>query len=335
MTLEVQDIMGRIFKAGTLTLALCLILYPFYIKYLKWRSFGQQIREDGPEAHYAKKDTPTMGGLPLVAISLIAAALFVGQKLTYHFVVFIIIVLAAMVLGMIDDLSKIARRVSLGLRAREKLIIQIILAVILVLYILNYSGIEVKTRFPMLGVVDSQVLFVVLGVLVMVGTINAVNLTDGLDGLASGLCALGFLAYMVICYKNEQFDLAIASFALCCACVAFLWYNAYPAKIFMGDTGSLALGAALATLALLSRTEFLLFIIGGIFVAETLSVILQIVYFKLTGGKRLFKMAPLHHHFEKKGWHEVEVTIRFWIISLTLSVVGLIIYFREFLMHIV
>jgi phospho-N-acetylmuramoyl-pentapeptide-transferase len=153
-----------------------------------------------------------------------------------------------------------------------------------------------------------------------------------LDGLAAGVSAVGFLAYMVICYKNEQFDLAVTSFAFCCACVGFLWFNAYPAKVFMGDTGSLALGAGLGTLAVLSRTEFLLIIIGGIFVAEALSVIIQVTYFKASHGKRIFKMAPLHHHFEKSGWHEVEVTTRFWIITLALAVFGLILYFRDFLL---
>ncbi|MFP4498592.1 MAG: phospho-N-acetylmuramoyl-pentapeptide-transferase [Vulcanimicrobiota bacterium] len=332
MTTEALDILGRIFKAGTLSLLLCLFIYPYYIRYLKWRSLGQQIRNDGPENHYAKKDTPTMGGILIIVVALICAGLFLGQHISLYYYVFTAMVLGTMGIGLIDDLSKIIKKKSLGLKAREKLILQILLACFLVFFILKYTGIDTTIRVPFLGIIDSTIFFWFFTVFVVVGTINAVNLTDGLDGLAAGTCAVGFLAYMVICYKNEQFDLAISSFAMCCACVGFLWFNAYPAKIFMGDTGSLALGAGLATLAVFTRTEFLLIIIGGIFVAETLSVLIQVTYFKLTGGKRIFKMSPLHHHFEKSGWHEVEVTIRFWIIALMLSVMGLIIYFREFLL---
>ncbi len=331
MTAELQDIMGRIFKSGTLALVLCLVLYPYYIKYLKKRAYGQKIREEGPENHYVKKDTPTMGGLLMVLVALISTSLFLGSRMSVNFLAFVIVVLGSLFIGLTDDISKISKGISLGLRAREKLILQVILGFFLVFFIFKYTNISISTRIPFWGVISSKLFFTFLAVFVFVGTANAVNLTDGLDGLAAGTSAVGFLAYMVICYKNEQYDLAIASFALCTACVGFLWYNAYPAKIFMGDTGSLALGAALASLAIFTRTEFLLVIIGGIFVVEALSVILQVSYFKATGGKRIFKMSPLHHHFEKCGWHEVEVTIRFWIISLALAVIGLILYFRDFI----
>lgn len=332
MSILVRDIMTRIFKAGTLSLLLCLLLYPLYIKYLRWRAYGQQVRDDVPENHYAKKDTPTMGGLLMVSVALITSGLLLGKWITLNFYAFTIMVMGALAIGITDDLSKISRGKSLGLRAREKIVLQILMACFLVFYIFKYTGIEIVTRIPFVGVIDSKLFFWFFAMFVTAGTINAVNLTDGLDGLAAGTCAVCFLAYMVICYKNEQFDLAIVSFALCCACVGFLWFNAYPAKIFMGDTGSLALGAGLASLAIFTRTEFLLIVIGGIFVAEALSVILQVSYFKLTGGRRIFKMSPLHHHFEKVGWHEVEVTIRFWIIGLALAVIGLILYFRDFLM---
>lgn len=331
MTTELQEIMGRIFKAGTLSLVLCLVIYPFYIKYLKWRSFGQQIRDDGPENHYAKKDTPTMGGLLFVIVALISSGLFLGYRISLDFYVLCAMILGAMLLGAVDDFSKISNKRSLGLKAREKLIIQVLMGCFLAFYIINFTGISISMRIPLVGVVESKLVFWLFTMFVVAGCTNAVNLTDGLDGLAAGCSAVGFLAYMVICYKNQQYDLAVASFAFCCACVGFLWFNAYPAKIFMGDTGSLSLGAGFATLAILSRTEFLLIIIGGIFVAEALSVIMQVSYFKATGGKRIFKMSPLHHHFEKCGWHEVEVTVRFWITSLMLAVVGLILYFREFL----
>jgi phospho-N-acetylmuramoyl-pentapeptide-transferase len=251
--------------------------------------------------------------------------------MTLDYYVLVTMTLGAMILGLTDDLSKITKKESLGLRAREKLVIQVLMACFLVFYIIKFTNISIRVRIPFFDVIESFIFFWILTMLVVVGTMNAVNLTDGLDGLAAGTCAVAFLAYVVICYKNMQYDLAIASFGLCCACVGFLWFNAYPAKIFMGDTGSLALGSALATLAVFTRTEFLLLIIGAIFVADTLSVMIQVSYFKLTHGKRIFKMSPLHHHFEKSGWHEVEVTTRFWIISLMMAVVGLIIYFREFL----
>jgi phospho-N-acetylmuramoyl-pentapeptide-transferase len=332
MTVEIQEIMAKIFLAGTLALVLSLIIYPRYIKYLKFRAFGQQIRDDGPENHYVKKDTPTMGGLVLIIVGLLSAGVFLNNRVTMDYYVLVIVVLGAMGMGVLDDYSKISKGRSLGLRAREKLGLQVLLGCGLVYYVLWYTGINFAVRLPFGLEISSKVFFWLFTVFVVTATINAVNLTDGLDGLASGICAVGFLAYMVICYKNEQFDLAIASFAMCCACVGFLWFNAYPAKIFMGDTGSLALGAALGTLAVLSRTEFLLVLIGGIFVVEALSVILQVSYFKATKGKRLFRMSPLHHHFEKKGWHEVEVTVRFWIISLMLAVVGLLLYFKDFFM---
>lgn len=331
MTALMVDIMGRIFKAGALSLLVCLFAYPYFIRYLKFKSFGQQIRAEGPENHYAKKDTPTMGGLLLVITGLICAGLFLGKHMTLDYYVFLLITLGTMLLGFTDDYSKIAKKKSLGLKAREKLFIQILMGFGLAIYVIKFSSVPIQTRIPLVGNIDSWLFFIFFTIIVVTGTSNAVNLTDGLDGLASGTCAVSFLAYAVICYKNGQFDLAIGSFALCCACVGFLWFNAYPAKIFMGDTGSLALGAALSTLAIFTRTEFLLIIIGGIFVADTLSVILQVSYFKMTGGKRIFKMSPLHHHFEKCGWHEVEVTVRFWIISLICAVVGLLIYFKDFL----
>ncbi|MCE1245953.1 MAG: phospho-N-acetylmuramoyl-pentapeptide-transferase [Firmicutes bacterium] len=328
---EIRIIMGKILSAGGLALVLSLIIYPFYIKYLKVKSFGQQIRSDGPENHFIKKDTPTMGGFVLIVVALIASFVFLGKYMTNNFIALVIMVLGGMGLGLTDDLAKIMKRKSLGLRAREKLVIQILMGCFIVFFLIKYTHISIETVVPFIGAISSIPFFLVFSTVVVVGTINAVNLTDGLDGLAAGISAVCFLAYMVICYKNEQFDLAVAAFAFMCACVGFLWFNAYPAKIFMGDTGSLALGSALATFAVFTRTEFLLILIGGIFVAEAVSVILQVSYFKMTGGKRLFKMAPLHHHFEKCGWHEVEVTVRFWIISLALAVGGLLFYFKDFL----
>lgn len=328
---EIKILMGDILQAGGLALILSILLFPRYIRWLKEKSFGQQIREEGPEHHHVKKNTPTMGGLLIIIIGL-AVSLFMGRVyLTPNYYAFAILVTGVMFLGLFDDLSKIMKKQSLGLRAREKMAIQIILGCLLVIYIYKFTRIDIGIIIPFFGTITSKIAFLLFAVFVFAGTINAVNLTDGLDGLATGTCAIGFLAYTVICYKNQQYDLAIASFSFLFACVGFLWFNAYPAKVFMGDTGSLALGCALGTLAVLSRTEFLLIIIGGVFVAEALSVIIQVTYFKLTGGKRIFLMSPLHHHFEKLGWHEVEVTTRFCITGLALSVVGLILYFRDFL----
>lgn len=330
--LEIRTIMGKIFMSGVFSLLACLIIYPFYIRYMKKKAFGQQIREEGPEHHYVKKDTPTMGGLVLVLVALISSIIFLGNYMSRNFYALLIMVLVALVLGFTDDWSKIAKKRSLGLRAREKLGVQFLMGLFLVIFLYRFTRIDIRTVIPYIYTFHSRWIFGGFAVFVVVAFVNAVNLTDGLDGLAAGVSAVCFLAYMVICYKNGQFDLAIASFSFMCACVGFLWFNAYPAKIFMGDTGSLALGAALATMAVFTRTEFLLVLIGGIFVAEALSVVIQVTYFKLTGGKRIFKMSPLHHHFEKSGWHEVEVTVRFWIVTLFLAVVGLVLYFKEFLM---
>lgn len=317
--------------SGVFSLLACLIIYPFYIKYMKKKAFGQQIREEGPEQHYVKKDTPTMGGLVLVLVALISSALFLGDYVSLNYFALLIIVLVALLLGFTDDWSKIAQKRSLGLRAREKLGVQFLMGLFLVIFLYRFTRIDIRTVIPYVYTFHSRWIFGAFAVFVVMAFVNAVNLTDGLDGLAAGVSAVCFLAYMVICYKNGQYDLAIASFSFMCACVGFLWFNAYPAKIFMGDTGSLALGAALATMAVFTRTEFLLVLIGGIFVAEALSVVIQVTYFKLTGGKRIFKMSPLHHHFEKSGWHEVEVTVRFWIITFFLAVLGLVLYFKEFL----
>lgn len=330
--LEIRTIMGKIFMSGVFSLLACLIIYPFYIRYMKKKAFGQQIREEGPENHYVKKDTPTMGGLVLVLVALISSMIFLGSYMSRNFFALLIMVLVALLLGFTDDWSKIAKKRSLGLRAREKLGVQFLMGLFLVIFLYRFTRIDIRTVIPFIYTFHSRWIFGGFAVFVVMAFVNAVNLTDGLDGLAAGVSAVCFLAYMVICYKNGQYDLAIASFSFMCACVGFLWFNAYPAKIFMGDTGSLALGAALATMAVFTRTEFLLVLIGGIFVAEALSVVIQVTYFKLTGGKRIFKMSPLHHHFEKSGWHEVEVTVRFWIITLFLAVLGLVLYFREFLM---
>ena len=277
--IEIQVIMRKILSAGTLALILCLITYPFYIKYMKLKSFGQQIRKEGPENHHIKKDTPTMGGLVIVLIALAVAWIFLGQYMTRNMIAFTGMVVTGLLLGLTDDLSKITKKESLGLRARDKLVIQIVMGCLLVFFINRFTPITTETIVPLLGItIDSKLFYLIFTLIVLCGTTNAVNLTDGLDGLAAGICAICFFTYMVICYKNEQFDLAIVSFAFTCACLGFLWFNAYPAKIFMGDTGSLALGTALGTLAVFTKTEFLLLIIGGVFVAEALSVIIQVSY---------------------------------------------------------
>jgi len=234
-----------------------------------------------------------------------------------------VVVLAGAALGMVDDLNKVLKKRNLGLRARDKLAVQGLVG-------LGLGAWMVATRpdpgvvLPFVGFVAGGWLVWLVAVGVTASAMNSVNLTDGLDGLAAGSCAVALLAYAVVAGASGHPDLAVAAAGLAGACLGFLWHNGYPARVFMGDTGSLGLGGALAAMALLTRTEFLLVLIGGVFVAEAGSVILQVAWFKSTGGRRLFRMSPLHHHFELGGLHEVQVTIRFVLVGLALAVAGVL-----------
>jgi phospho-N-acetylmuramoyl-pentapeptide-transferase len=335
--------MRAVLYASVIALVCSLIGTPMAVKFFARRGYGQEIREDGPQTHQVKRGTPTMGGTVIVLSTLFAyfvTKLATGKWPTDSALLVLFLMTGLGAVGFVDDFIKIFRQRSLGLRAKAKLVGQsvvIIAFAVLVLHFPNSMGLtpasdHVSFLYDIGWLGLGPVLFVVFAYLVIAGWSNAVNLTDGLDGLATGASVMAFSAYVVIgvwqygqscgsspskgCYEvRDPLDLAIVAAALMGACFGFLWWNAAPAKIYMGDTGSLALGGAFAGLAICSRTELLAVIIGGLFLLEMFSVIIQVGYFKASKGKRVFKMAPLHHHFEMMGWPEVNVVVRFWIIA--------------------
>jgi phospho-N-acetylmuramoyl-pentapeptide-transferase len=328
--------------AGALSILLSFILTPTLIRILAKRGVGQMIRDDGPQTHHVKRGTPTMGGIVLILSTIIAyfaSHLFTGTGVTASAILVISLIIGLGLIGLLDDLLKIYRKQSLGLTARQKLFGQAIVAAGFA-----YTGLQFEDESGLApismyfsGVRDTSIklgmVFVILWVIFLeLGSSNGVNLTDGLDGLASGAAIMTFLSFIVIgvwefgqscaisitpqCYNvRDPLDIAVLSAALAGSCAGFLWWNAAPAKIFMGDVGSLALGGAISGIAIVLRVEALLAALGGLFVLITLSVIIQTGYFKLSGGKRVFKMAPLQHHFELLGWGEVTIVIRFWILA--------------------
>jgi phospho-N-acetylmuramoyl-pentapeptide-transferase len=328
--------------AGALSILLSFILTPTLIRILAKRGVGQMIRDDGPQTHHVKRGTPTMGGIVLILSTIIAyfaSHLFTGTGVTASAILVMALIVGLGLIGLLDDLLKIYRKQSLGLTARQKLLGQAIFAAGFSYTVLQFedeSGLAPISMY-FSGVRDTSIklgmVFVILWVIFLVlGSSNGVNLTDGLDGLASGAAIMTFLSFIVIgvwefgqscaiaitpqCYNvRDPLDIAVLSAALAGSCAGFLWWNAAPAKIFMGDVGSLALGGAISGIAIVLRVEALLAALGGLFVLITLSVIIQTGYFKLSGGKRVFKMAPLQHHFELLGWGEVTIVIRFWILA--------------------
>jgi phospho-N-acetylmuramoyl-pentapeptide-transferase len=334
--------MKGIVFAGALSLLLSFIFTPSLIRILAKRGVGQMIRDDGPKSHHVKRGTPTMGGIVLIFSTIIAyfaSHLFTGVGITASAILVIALIVGLGLVGFLDDWLKISRKQSTGLTAKQKLLGQAIVAAGFAysgLHFKDESGLApISTYFS--GVRDTSLklglVFVIIWVIFLVlGSSNGVNLTDGLDGLASGAAIMTFLAFIMIgvwefgqscaisnipqCYNvRDPLDMAVLSAALAGACAGFLWWNAAPAKIFMGDVGSLALGGAISGIAVVLRVEALLAALGGLFVLITLSVIIQTGYFKLSGGKRVFKMAPLQHHFELLGWGEVTIVIRFWILA--------------------
>ena len=330
----------QVFLTFIIAMALTMVVMPFWIKFLKFRQIGQQVRADGPQGHLVKQGTPTMAGV-IILLMMTASLLLIGTP-----DLSLLLVLAATlltgVLGFIDDASKVVKERSLGLLPHQKMAALVVISVAFCLIAVNYLGIEPTVTIPFanvqldLGVVQTLLpigdgfsipwLYVLFVFLLMAGMSNAVNLTDGLDGLAGGTITITMLVMAAIAYHTQQLDIAIFAVAAAGACVGFLWFNCYPAKIFMGDTGSLALGTAFAAIAVITKTELFSLIIGGIFVIEACSVIIQVVYFKKT-RKRVFLMAPIHHHFEKKGWSETTVVIRFWIIAALFAGFGFAVYF--------
>ena len=302
-----------------------------FIEYLQARKFGQFVREEGPQTHLAKAGTPTMGGVLMLA-GLLAALLVVSRPNGATFTT-LILVSAVAGIGLYDDWQKISKRRSEGLSVRYKFLLLTLAVVMADILALRYVGVTQNVVVPgwernlVLGPgVIGVALFSVLMLLVIVGATNAVNLTDGLDGLAAGAGSIALLSYTAIAFLERQYDLAIICGAMVGAIIGFLWYNAHPADVFMGDTGSLAIGGVLAAAAILTKTEMLLPVIGGLFVLETLSVIVQYGFFKLT-GRRIFKMAPIHHHFELSGWAENKIVVRFWIFQAACSSFGFVLYY--------
>jgi len=297
-----------------------------HINICRRKQLGQYIREDGPDGHEKKAGTPTMGGAVFITVSIIVGLLLIGPAKDAMVIYFVI--LACGTIGFIDDYIKIFKNRSLGLKARSKLA-GLVLITAGIIIMLHYFGLySTELLLPVVNrVFDIGVLYPLFLLLLLTGFSNSVNLTDGLDGLAAGVSALSIMAYVFIGLWSNQDSIVIISVILVAALVGFLFYNRYPAKLFMGDTGSLSLGGALTALAVVTKTELFLVIIGGVFFIEALSVIIQVISFKTT-GKRIFLMSPLHHHFEKKGWSEQMIVIMFWFLTLVLAIVGLYAYNR-------
>jgi phospho-N-acetylmuramoyl-pentapeptide-transferase len=350
-----------ILLAGGLSLILTIIGTRVAIKVFAAKGYGQLIRDDGPTSHHTKRGTPTMGGLVIVlatVVSYFLAKLIVGREPSASSLLLLFLYVGLGTVGFLDDFIKIYKQRNLGLRSKAKFIGQTVVAVVfgwLVLWKVKPfedhrgqtpAGHAISFTRDLDKFAVPTAVLVLFIVLLIAGFSNAVNLTDGLDGLAAGASMMVFGAYTLVniwqnnqscsahpgpsCYEvRDPLDLAVVCAAITGACFGFLWYNASPAQIFMGDTGSLALGGAVAGMAVMTRTELLMLLIGGLFVLQTASVILQVGYFKLTNGKRLFRMAPLHHHFELLGWEEITVVVRFWLIAAACVAGGLGIFYAE------
>jgi phospho-N-acetylmuramoyl-pentapeptide-transferase len=317
--------LGSILIAGLGSLLICMFLGPKFIEEARHREFGQLIREEGPEGHHAKAGTPTMGGL-LIFVAVTVPFLILG---TYDAAALAVwgTAMACAALGFVDDYLKLTRRHSLGLTGRYKLLVQALLAV--ALWYVVKEQVHLNNDL-MVRAFDAQVdlgyFYPLLIFLVLAGASNGVNLTDGLDGLAAGCAAIVFLSYTAMTViTGGQSDLALLSACFVGACVGFLWFNSFPAGVFMGDTGSLGLGGAIAALAVMTKTEVLLLIIGGIFVIEALSVLIQVISFQRF-RRRVFLMAPVHHHFELLAWSETKIILRFWIVAAICSAIGFTLY---------
>ena len=348
--------MKGILVAGSVSTLLSFLFTPAFIRILAKRGYGQMIRDDGPQAHHTKRGTPTIGGVVLIlasAIGYFTSHLLDGVRVSTSALLVLGLVFGLGVVGFIDDWLKIVKQRSLGLRSKQKLFGQTLVAAAF-----GYAGIHFRDSYGLTPISlnfstvrDTSlklgaVLVVIWVIFLILGTSNGVNLTDGLDGLASGTSIMTFLAFIMIgvwefrqscafaevgrCYQvRDPLDLAVLAAAFAGACAGFLWWNTSPAKIFMGDVGSLSLGGAIAGLAITLRTELLLIALGGLFVIITMSVIIQTLYFKISGGKRVFRMAPLHHHFELLGWAEVTIVIRFWIIAGLSVAAGLGLFYAQ------
>ena len=348
--------MIRLLLAGGIAFSLSALLTRILIDVLTRSRIGQPIREDGPQGHMVKAGTPTMGGLAIVAgalggyglSDLISEVFSIGSTITRTGLLVMAAIGAAGMVGFLDDWIKVSRERNLGLNARLKTAGLLIVATSFAVLTVNLTGVHTElsfVRWSSPGLDLGAIGWVIWAVVLIYATSNSVNLTDGLDGLAAGSAIFSFGAYAVIGFwifrqssdllqadiydVPHALDLAAVAVAMLAACAGFLWFNAAPAEIFMGDTGSLAIGTGLAALALVTNTHFLLPIIGAIYVIETTSVMLQVGFFKVTGGRRLFRMAPIHHHFELLGWKETKVIIRFWLIGGALTLMGLGLFYGD------
>lgn len=328
----------RTFGAAITGIVLSLVLGPWFINTMKKRQIGQSIRDDGPQSHLSKKGTPTMGGgLILTCIAL--STLLWSDLANKQVWLVLFVTVATGLVGWLDDYRKVILKNSKGLSSKQKLLWQTIIALIAAYLIYSWPETDTTLRFPFFKdlAINLKGAYVPFVVLVIVGASNAVNLTDGLDGLAIGPVIISSVTYLILAYvagnaKIAEYlqiphvpgagELAVFCGAMAAAGLGFLWFNTYPAQIFMGDVGALPLGAAIGTVAIITKNEILLVLVGGIFVLETLSVMAQVISFKTT-GKRVFRMAPIHHHFELKGWPEPKVIVRFWIISILFAIMAL------------
>ncbi len=340
-----------VFLGFVVAALITMAIMPAWIRLLTRTNIGQNVRADGPQSHLVKQGTPTMGGVVMLIAIVITVLLVVPPS--WGFVAALLGTLLTAALGLFDDVEKVVHERSLGLTPKGKLIGQFAISTVFVLFVVNWLGIAPTVQIPFMepwdfgiittsipcavcpedGMLDIPWLYLIFCYLLIIGMSNAVNLTDGLDGLAAGTVMVVMIVMAAIAYRENMLPMAVFAATMAGACVGFLWFNAYPADIFMGDTGSLALGSALACIAILTKSEVFSLIIGGLFVAEACSVILQVVHYKRT-HKRLFLMAPLHHHFEKKGWSETKVVIRFWIVSGALAGLGFVLFFiQPIVMH--
>ncbi|WP_454049076.1 phospho-N-acetylmuramoyl-pentapeptide-transferase [Cellulomonas sp. Marseille-Q8402] len=354
--------MISVLVAGGVAMVVALLATPLFINFLVTKQYGQFIRQDGPTAHYTKRGTPTMGGVVIIGATLIGfgvAALATGNLPSASSVLVLFLMTGLGVVGFLDDFIKISRQRSLGLSARWKIVGQGFVGITFAVLALQFPDVTARTPastkisfirdtgldLAFAGATIGAILFVIWANFLITAWSNAVNLTDGLDGLATGASLIVFGAYVIVCVwqfnqrcaltagarcyaTRDPLDMAVVAAAITGACFGFLWWNASPAKIFMGDTGSLALGGALAGMSIVTRTEVLAAIIGGLFVIIVLSDVIQIGFFKMT-GRRVFKMAPLHHHFELSGWGEVTIVIRFWLIAGLFVALGVGIFYAE------
>jgi phospho-N-acetylmuramoyl-pentapeptide-transferase len=333
--------MVRVLIAGLVAMVIAVAMGPQFIEWLRRQSVGQQIREEGPKHHQVKQGTPTMGGVLILFAALLP--FLVVSTYTVPGITVLVATLACGLIGFADDFLKVQKRRSLGLNGRWKMLGLLAITAGVGWATTQVGYMDTEIYFPVVDVnVDLHWLYFPFLFLVIAGTANGVNLTDGIDGLAAGTCAISVLTFLAIATidwirsgdvgsrSDEYLDLAIVSAALIGGVIGFLWFNAFPAEVFMGDTGSMALGGAIATLAILTETEVLLVFIGGIYLIEALSVMIQVASFKRT-GKRVFLMAPIHHHFEMKAWSETKIMVRFWIVGAILCALGFVLYYRYFL----